>query len=68
MAKLKILLGLGVFLVALSVFLFGPEQHEPDLRFAGLVLRPRTASALSVIFMVFGVVTTLKSFAEWKFR
>jgi hypothetical protein len=68
MEKVKILLGLSIFLAALSLFLFGPEQHEPSLAFAGLILHPRTATALSIILMVFGAVMTLKSFAEWKFQ
>jgi hypothetical protein len=68
MEKAKILLSLSIFLAALSLFLFGPEQHEPDLTFVGLVLRPRTATALSIIFMVFGGLMTLKSLAEWKFQ
>jgi hypothetical protein len=68
MEKAKIFLGLGIFLAALSLFLFGPEQHEPDLRFAGLVLRPRTATAVSVLFMVFGALMTLKSIAERKLQ
>lgn len=48
MEKAKIVLGLIIFLTALSVFLFGPEQHEPVLAFAGVILRPQTATALSI--------------------
>ena len=68
MEKLKILAGIGIFLTALSLFLFGPELHEPPLAFAGLVLRPRTATIVSILFMVVGALFTLKSFAEWKFQ
>jgi hypothetical protein len=68
MEKAKILLGLSIFLAALSVFLFGPEQDASALTIVGLVLYPRTITALSIIFMIFGAMTTLKSFAEWKFQ
>jgi hypothetical protein len=68
MGKVKILLGVSIFLTALSLFLFGPEHHEPALTFAGFVLRPQTATALSIIFMLFGALLTLRSILEWKFE
>jgi hypothetical protein len=68
MGKAKILLGIVIFLTALSLLLFGPAQHEPALTFAGFVLLPRTATALSILFMVSGVLFTLRSVVEWKFE
>ena len=68
MGKAKIVPGVSIFLTALSLFLFGPEQHEPALTFAGVVLRPRTATALSIIFMVFDALLTLRSIVAWKFE
>jgi len=63
----KTLLGIAVFLAALSLFLFGPEQGEEALRVGGLDLDSRTATALSLIFMVFGAIVTLKALAERRF-
>jgi len=62
--RAKILLGIAIFLVALSLFLFGPKQGEAPFRVAGLDLDSRTATAVSLIFMLFGVLPTLKTLAE----
>jgi len=63
----KILLGIAIFLAALSLFVFGPERGEEALRLGGLDLDSRTATALSIIFMVFGAIVTLKALAERHF-
>jgi hypothetical protein len=60
--------GIGIFLAALSVFLFGPERDTPVVTIAGFVLQTQTITALGIIFMIFGAITALKSFAEWKFQ
>lgn len=63
----KILLGIAIFLAALSLFVFGPEHGEEALRLGGLDLDSRTATALSIIFMVFGTIVTLRALAERRF-
>jgi hypothetical protein len=47
--------------------LFGPEHGEGALRVGGLELDSRTATALSIILMVFGAILTAKSIAERHF-
>lgn len=64
MTTVTILVGIGIFLIARSLFLFGPAQEERDLVLGALVLQPRAATGLSILLMVFGSILALKSFAE----
>lgn len=63
----KILLGIAIFLAALSLLVFGPERGEEALRVGGVDLDSRTATALSIILMVFGAIVTLRALAERRF-
>ncbi len=67
MSTVKIALGIVIFLAALSLFVFGPAHGEAPLMVAGMDLDSRTATAVSIIFMVFGAILTLKSLAERRF-
>jgi hypothetical protein len=64
---LKFLMATVIFLGALALFLFGPQHGQEPLMVAGLDLDSRTATALSIIGMVFGVILALRTFAEQRF-
>jgi hypothetical protein len=65
MTTVKLLLGIAILLAGVSLFLFGPEHGEQALMVAGLELDSRTATALSIIVTVFGLILALKTFGEW---
>ena len=67
MIIIKFLVATVIFLGALGLFLFGPQHGAEPLMIAGLDLDSRTATALSIIGMVFGVILALRTFAERHF-
>ena len=67
MIIIKFVVATAIFLGSLGLFLFGPEHGADPLMVAGLDLDSRTATALSIIGMVFGMILALRAFAERHF-
>lgn len=61
----KSLIGIGVFSIALYLFLADPAQREATLALIGASLDYRTVTGLSIVGMVFGVVLTLRALFEF---
>ncbi len=65
MPMAKLVLAIGIFLLALNLLLLGPDRRQAVLTLVGLHLQPNSAIALSIIGMVFSVILALKTVAAW---
>ena len=62
MRFVKLILAVVIFVTALSVFLMSPERQTEVLETLGIGLKQRALFALSILGMIFSVITFVAAF------